>query len=93
MNKEPNFSDELIDDIMLNMFDFCPCGTPDIFVNQLYKYLKLVEARTLPDDKYIAYEYLADKVRLTDHGTSVLGAWLTDKGETLLKRMEEDNER
>lgn len=90
--EKPHFSDDFIEDIMINVFDFCPCGAPYIFVNQLYEYLKLVEARALPDDKYIAYEYLADKANLTEHGSSVLGAWLTDEGKRLLKLMEEDNE-
>lgn len=88
--EKPHFSDDFIEDIMINIFGFCPCGAPYIFVNQLYEYLKIVEAGTLPDDKYIAYEYLADRAGLTEHGGSVLGAWLSEDGKRLLKLMEEN---
>lgn len=84
-------SDELVDEIMY-MFDFCTCGAPDVFAEQLYEYLKIVESRTVPDDTYIAYMYLADKAGLTEHGGSVFGAWLTIKGEKLLERMKEYHE-
>lgn len=81
--------EDLINYIMDEIFDFCVCGRPFIFVEQLYEYLTIVDKGELPDDKYTAYMYLCDKAELTEHGGSVIGAWLTDKGKTLLKQLEE----
>lgn len=82
-------SEEFVNEIM-DMFEFCGCGCPDCFVEQLYEYLKLVEKREIPDDKYVAYMYLADNAGLTEHGSSVYGAWLSEKGKKLLKKMEDE---
>lgn len=72
---------------IFHLFDFCECGDTIEFTQQLHNYLKTVKSGKMPAKKYVAYEYLCDKAGLTDHGGSVLGAWLTDLGEEYLKRL------
>ena len=78
------FDDEFIDNLF-EMFNFCPCGQPTIFIYQLGEYLELVEKKAEIPEEYTAYMYLCDRERLTDHGGSVMSAWLTEKGEKLLE--------
>ena len=91
-DKRPVISDDLVDDIMAGLGG-CSCGRPYIFVRQLYDYLKIAENIGLPDDKYIPYMYIADALGLTEHGSSVYGAWLTEKGKEIVKRVENDSKK
>ena len=89
---------KLTDEVM-GLWGFCTCGDPDIFMDGLRQYLTLVKMshddrlpeeyrdENLQNDYYIPYMYLADAAGLTEHGSSVFGAWLSDKGKDLLKRM------
>ena len=90
LNKLYDEREEGLKTEIMDMFGFCGCGRPEVFVEQLRQYLKLVEAKSdvAASDYYAPYMYLADKAGLTEHGGSVLGAWITDKGKELLKRLD-----
>lgn len=87
-----------IENEVMNMFGFCGCGNPEDIVENLHQYLIICKLRSddrvpeeyklnLSTDIYRPYEYLADKAGLTDHGGSIGYAWITEKGDELLKKL------
>lgn len=85
------YSESLETYIMVDVLGFCACGSPWIILNGLEKYLDVVEKREYREDEnFLLYAYVADRAKLTDHGGSVYGAWLTDKGEEILNLLREN---
>lgn len=81
----------------------CGCGTSDELAEMAYKLLEHFgtphEERTFQfykDDDHLAYEAIAhwiDHKELIEHGSSVYGSWLSEKGKELLavlKKAKED---
>ena len=99
INKQWRERQDKLEGEVMELFDFCRCGNPHIFIEGLRQYLTLVKFahddripeeyrdENLQNDYYVPYMYLADKAGLTEHGGSVFSAWLTDKGKDLLKRL------
>ena len=83
-------NENIIDDIMRS-FGYCVCGPPEAFLSYLRNYLRLVEAKdyAAAKDVWAPYWYFCDEKGFTEHGSSVLGAWLTDKGKEMLKKLDE----
>lgn len=83
-------------DVSAVAFNFCGCGSPEVVEDAVLAYLEGVvdldeeanvdvslqerEARCGGDVAYLLLAYLADQQGWTDHGSSVYGAWITDKG-------------
>lgn len=78
---------------LFELFDFCGCGAPWEVVSYIKKYLTEIgkdweERGNLKDDSaYWMAAYLCDAHGLTDHGTSVRAAWLTELGEEWLEKL------
>lgn len=98
LNRQWEERQENLTNKVLKMFEFCGCGNPDEFVEGLRQYLIICKLRyddRVPEEyklnidtaAYRPYEYLADKAGLTEHGSSVTYAWITDEGEKLLKEL------
>lgn len=84
---------------------WCACGMPEKAVEALVQYLKAVEwawedrmergsdvaeKAGIPNDGlFYLVAYIADERGLTEHGGSVGGAWLTDKGRDFIKLAEQ----
>ena len=83
-------NENTIDDIMAS-FDYCACGRPEVFLSYLRNYLRLVEIKdsAASKDVWAPYWYFCDEKGFTEHGGSVLGAWLTDKGKEMLEKLDE----
>ena len=79
--------------------EFCGCGNPELATAALLQMLRLhplYDHRAefdewVPDDgvQYLLM-YQLDRMELTEHGGSVGGAWLTDKGKALLAALERE---
>ena len=69
---------------------FCNCANPDELINQVRRYLKRRKHPINTSNKDLLMAYFCDKYGYTDHGGSVFGAWVSQKGEKLLKEMEEN---
>lgn len=75
---------------------FCGCGSPDVAWQWVLDYLarhgdedaakRWTAAETGPE--WIAV-YLMDHLDLTEHGTGIRGAWLTERGEEALAFLRE----
>ena len=91
IKNEKEYLTDLEDYIMVDILGFCGCGSPEIILGGLEKYLSVVEEQGyLEDENYLLYAYVADKARLTDHGLSVYSAWLTEKGKKILQALREN---
>ena len=91
VSKGKEYNEDLEDYIMVDVLGFCGCGSPDTILRNLERYLDIVEKRKYPkSDGLLVYAYVADAAKLTDHGGSVYGAWLTDKGEKVLRLLREN---
>lgn len=79
-----------IDDIMAS-FGYCICGRPEVFLFYLRNYLELVDEKdgAVTKDVWAPYWYFCDEKGFTEHGGSVLGAWITDRGKEMLKKLNE----
>ena len=82
---------------------FCGCGCPEEAISFLLELLELCPLydNREPFEKLIPNEglqyltlYTLDHFDLIEHGTSVRGSWLTDKGKAILEllRNEKDDE-
>ncbi len=84
--------------LQTEILGFCGCGNPDsamVFVRDI---LRLLEERKgfgeeikkeLPSDGiYYFVLYMLDNKGLTDHGGSIGGSWLSDKGKEVLADIE-----
>lgn len=80
---------------------FCGCGSPRdacralrdlLALHPLYDNREALE-RMIPDEgvQYLML-YTLDRFDLTEHGGSVGGAWLTDKGKAVLSALEAEAE-
>lgn len=73
-------------DVEAILFDsvWCSCGSPEIIVKAMGSYLNLfLETGYTPriyTTEGLLLAYWADACDLTEHGGSVYGAWLSDKG-------------
>lgn len=80
----------------------CGCGDPEHVGDMMCRYLeavdwawqdwgsrypKLEEQARLSPDAFLLCAYLADMKNLTEHGGSVNGAWLSDKGHAFAKAL------
>lgn len=79
------------------LFGFCGCGDNDYEMAKFREVLLALQQRICLGFEYQIYLYLLDKHEFTEHGSSVFGSWLTEKGEALLfllnewdKEMNED---
>lgn len=79
---------------------FCGCGHPEVAAERLRDLLALhplyehrAELNALIPDEGIQYLvlYMLDRLELSEHGSSVGGAWLTDKGRAVLDAMNRES--
>lgn len=89
--------------VFLDSF-FCGCGMPNAACGALLRFLSLHERsddswerqrkerdQWIPDDGLqMLVLYLIDSLGLLEHGGSVGGSWLTDKGAAVLARLREE---
>lgn len=87
--------------ILTGMLGWCGCGAPDAAGQFLLKILKSFDDyhagkitwqqrdALISDEgiRYFVYYVIAEK-DLTEHGTSVNGSWLTDKGREIMEDLE-----
>ena len=96
---------EKLENIVYGDIGLCGCGDPEGVVSMIGDYLKLKKSQIYIDhdaiaefvDKWDAHlmlfmMYILDEKEFTEHGSSVYGAWITEKGEQLLKAIEESKE-
>lgn len=76
--------------IQCHILNFCGCGSPDRNIQYVYNVLKRIESNKTEDTdtEYFAL-YTLDKLGLTEHGGSIGGSWLSEKGKQLLSDMRE----
>lgn len=85
----------LEDMINVGLFGFCGCGMPDYEMKRFREVIhKIKKGEELLNEDQI-YLYLLDKMEYTEHGSSIFGSWLNEKGEALLFLLDYwyDNER
>lgn len=76
--------DSLTGMICCGLFDFCGCGDNDYEMKKFREVLLALQQRVCLGFEYQIYLYLLDKHGFTEHGCSVFGSCLTEKGEALL---------
>ena len=79
---EPN-CDSLEELIHCQLFGFCGCGDPEFELQNFLKTLKTIKEGECAPFELQIYLYILDKEGFTEHGTSVFGSWLNEKGEAL----------
>ena len=78
--------------IWCGIFNFCGCGDRGYELERIYKTLKILNREDRLDREeiypvengYQIYLYLLDKFEFTEHGYSIYGSWLTEKGKALM---------
>ena len=79
--------------VWCGVFGFCGCGDCQYELERLYATLEILKREDRTDrnelydvnNGYQIYLYLLDRYEFTEHGSSIYGSWLTDKGEALYK--------
>lgn len=83
--------------IVNHAMGWCGCDTPEAVDVMMRAYLATMRTDAFPrprpegvdDGAWMLLRYMADGLGWTEHGTTVGGAWLTDKGAAVLARMDE----
>jgi hypothetical protein len=76
--------------IQCHILNSCGCGSPDRNTRYVYNVLKRIEnCKTEDTDTEYFALYVFDKLWLTEHGGSIGGSWLSEKGKQLLSDMRE----
>ena len=74
--------------IWCGIFDFCGCGDPEYQLEKIYETLKILRLeeryKIHETNEYDIYLYLLDLHEFTEHGFSISGSFLTEKGEALM---------
>ena len=69
----------------------CGCGQPFLCWQALYDYLKSTEFYHSTENPFeLFFMYIINYIKLTEHGTSIYGAWLTKKGKEVLSWLEQN---
>jgi len=75
----------------------CGCGQPAICWDYLHEFLKTRDNDTPYKNTENALElffmYVVDNCGMTEHGTSIYGAWLTEEGKTALSWLNENTDK
>lgn len=79
------------DHLMHKMFDYlcyCEWWRDNLDINDMAVIRE--KMRSIGDEEFVSLlAYIADSKELTQHGTSINGAWLTDSGKEWLRRLKE----
>ena len=78
------YHDDLESLIQNGLFGFCMCGDPREELKKFREVLNNRENNIVPQMSDQIYLYILDKEQFTEHGSSVFGSWLTEKGKALL---------
>lgn len=89
--------DSLESAVWVGVFGFCSCGNPEYEMQRILRVIQILTApiqernTELYDESngYQIYLYLLDSLGFTEHGSSVYGSWLTDKGKALRSALQE----
>lgn len=87
IENEMHYGDSFESVLMDRVLGFCCCGNPEIVLLAMSRVLKkfsnLKHDNTLEED--LIYLYVADRAELMEHGGSVYGSWVTEKGEAFIR--------
>jgi len=93
---------QYLKDLYYNKLNFCGCGTPGRVLKLLRIYLKCSKyfhdgkntsswigrtERRIGKDVFMFLAYIADSIKLTEHGGNVTGAWPTENGNKCLEAL------
>lgn len=84
------------EDFIFSDIGMCGCASPDDVLDMLEAFLERKQDYMSYDDQVafakehseelmLFMQYILDNKGFTEHGTSVYGAWLTDKGKRFLE--------
>lgn len=69
----------------------CGCGQPQKCWDALYEYLKNTNFYQNTENPFeLFFMYVIDYLKFTEHGTSIYGAWMADKGKEVLVWLEQN---
>ena len=75
----------------------CGCGCPSMCWDALLAYLEKCASDDFychTDDPFeIFFMYVVDNLKFTEHGTSIHGAWATDRGKEVLTWLQQNIEQ
>ena len=83
--------DSLESAVWVGVFGFCSCGNPEYDMRRILRIMQILIDRSLEGFAELCdehncnqiYLYWLDKEDFTEHGSSIYGSWLTDKGKAL----------
>lgn len=101
----PTVHESIVDKEWTENFKFCGCGNPEKAREYLVNLLQSMKDRSasswevnnvekvaLSEGVFYFVMYVLDAMRLTEHGGSVGGSWLTEKGEKMLEFLRSEHE-
>lgn len=84
----------VLDSLVSTELGWCGCGSPDRVDEMMLAYLRWVAVEECPraesgvhEDAVLLLAYIADKLGWTEHGGSVLSAWLTEDGKQAMANL------
>ena len=84
----PNEKVKLIDELGI-----CGCGNPEMVYRLIHAVLKeILESRVRTDDEVGYYDYIIYQLNeqgFLEHGSSIYGSWVTERGKKLIEALDE----
>lgn len=79
---------KLIDELKI-----CGCGNPEMVYRLIHVVMKEIRESGVRTDDYVGYYaymiYQLNEQGFLDHGSGIYGSWVTEKGEKLIKALDE----
>lgn len=84
----PNEKVKLIDELGI-----CGCGNPKMVYRLIHVVMKEIHESSVRVDDYVGhYDYMIYQLNeqgFLEHGSSIYGSWVTEKGEKLIEALDE----
>lgn len=84
----PNEKVKLVDELSI-----CGCGNPKMVYRLIHVVLKEIHESSVRVDDYVGYYdymiYQLNEQGFLEHGSSIYGSWITEKGKKLIEALDE----
>lgn len=78
---------------LIDKLNICGCGNPKMVYRLIHVVMNEIRESSVRTDDHVGYYdymiYQLNELEFLDHGSSIYGSWVTEKGEKLIEALDE----